>query len=125
MPAGTTDGQVPAALVHVAAESGSIGSRRRIINRASRTCCLCAVMDRWPTFHKPALRWTERVERAIAPGITQYQFKNGADPETARLLLVALANFASSCGISPAAIGLDSEPAAALASLAPSGNSPR
>ena len=91
-------------------------------------------MDRWPTSHKPALRWIGRVEHALAAhghpdhgafiAITnaiEYQFENGADPETVRLLLAALAQFASSCGISPAAIGLDPEPAATLAKLAPPG----
>ncbi len=95
-------------------------------------------MDRWPTFHKPALRWTERVERTIVArdhpdggacaailNAIEYQFEHGADPETVRLLLVALAHYTSSCGISPAAIGLDSDPAATLAKLVPSASSTR
>ena len=89
-------------------------------------------MDRWPRYHKPALRWTERVQRAIVArdhpdggacaailNAIEYQFENGADPETVRLLLVTLANFASSCGISPTNIGMDPDPATTLAKLHP------
>jgi hypothetical protein len=89
-------------------------------------------MDRWPTFHQPALCWLERVERAIRAqnhadngafiAITnaiEYQFENGADPETVRALLAALSAFASSCGITPANIGLDSDPATTLDRLQP------
>jgi hypothetical protein len=89
-------------------------------------------MDRWPAFHQPALRWVARVERAIKAhnhpdqgafiAITnaiEYQLEIGAQPDTLRLLLSALAQFATSCGIGPDNIGLDPDPEATLAKLSP------
>ena len=89
-------------------------------------------MDRWPAFYQPALRWLARVERAIEArdhpdhgafiAITnaiEYQLEIGAQPDTLRLLLSALAQFASSSGIRPDKIGLDPDPAATLAKLRP------
>lgn len=90
-------------------------------------------MDRWPTLYKPGLRWIGRVERAVEArnhpdngafaaifNAIQYQFENGADPGTVALLLAALAQFASSCGISPKAIALDDHPQTTLTRLSPS-----
>lgn len=89
-------------------------------------------MDRWPTFYKPGLRWIGRVERRIEAryhpdngafaaiiNAIQYQFENGADPGTVGLLLGALAQFTSSCGISPEAVGLDADPQTILTRLSP------
>jgi hypothetical protein len=95
-------------------------------------------MERWPTFHQPALRWLERVERAVRAqdhpdqgafiaiiNAIEYQFENGADPETVRHLLAAFAAFVSACGISLHTIGLDPDPATTLARLAPGRGAPR
>ena len=89
-------------------------------------------MDRWPTLSNPGLRWIGRVERNIAArdhpdhvafaaiiNAIQYQFENGADPGTVGLLLGALAQFASSCGISPEAVGLDADTETTLTRLSP------
>jgi hypothetical protein len=89
-------------------------------------------MDRWPAPHQPALRWLTRVERAIKAhdhpdqgafiAITnaiEYQLEIGAQPDTLRLLLSALGQFASACGMDPDQIGLDPDPAATLAKLSP------
>ena len=91
--------------------------------------------DRWPTFHEPALGWIDRVQEAILArqppdqgafmAITnaiEYQFQNGADPETARLLIAALA---SSSGVTPQEIGIEADPQAVLAKLRPTGQRPR
>ena len=87
---------------------------------------------RWPTFHKPALAWIKRVERAIearepdAPGpymaITnaiEHHFEIGADRETVRCLIAALTAYTKSCGVEPSGIEINGSPDRILDRLHP------
>ena len=75
--------------------------------------------ERWTEFHKPGLALCEKVDRAVVrmdhpergtftslTNALEYQFEQGADPETVRHLLHALAAFTRSAGLDPAALGL-------------------
>lgn len=74
---------------------------------------------RWTAFHSPGLSLCRKVNRAVArmdhpergtfaslTNALEFQFEQGADPETVRHLLLALLAFTRSAGLDPAALGL-------------------
>jgi hypothetical protein len=88
--------------------------------------------ERWPILYEPGLRWIGGVERAIVRrdhpdqgafvaiiNAIEFQFDIGADLETVQHLLAALIRFATSRELPLDAIGLDADPAALLAKVAP------
>ena len=89
---------------------------------------------RWPGFYEPALEWIKEVEAAVVnlrspergtflsvTNALEYQFEQGADPETVRHLLRALLAFARAAGHQPSDLGLPDHAEATLASLSPMG----
>ena len=93
---------------------------------------------RWPVCHRPGLRWISKVERKLLAlnredqgafiSITnaiEYQLEIGGHPETLRLLIASLAEFATASGILPAGIGIDATPDELIQRLGPRAHPPR
>ena len=90
--------------------------------------------ERFPHYYGRGLRWCEQVENAIARlalhpphqgaliainNAIEFQFEEEADPETLRLLIGALLQFARTCGVAPEAIRLPDTPEAIIEGLRP------
>ena len=88
--------------------------------------------DRWRAFHNPGLSLCRKVDRAVArldhpeqgtfaslTNALEYQFEQGADPDTVRYLLHALLAFTRSVDLEPAALGLAENPDEDFARIAP------
>ncbi|MBI4866764.1 MAG: hypothetical protein HY816_07410 [Candidatus Wallbacteria bacterium] len=87
---------------------------------------------RWSRFHSSGLSLCRKVDRAVArldhpergtfaslTNALEFQFEQGADPETVRHLLHALISFARSAALSPEQLGLAEDPDDVFARLSP------
>lgn len=88
--------------------------------------------ERWPTCHRPACRWLDRVDRAITrlelpahgtfmsiTNALDFQVEQGADPDTLRHLLQALVAFTKACDVDLDVLGLREDVDGLMASFAP------
>ncbi len=96
------------------------------------------MVERWPSFHSPALRWCVEIERAVQRlghpeqgafiailNALEYQFEQGAAPPTVRHMIAALLSFCTATGINSQSIKLESDIEALMASIAPRSKHPR
>ena len=87
---------------------------------------------RWTAFHSPGLSLCRKANRAVTrmdhpergtfaslTNALEYQFEQGADPDTVRHLLHALLAFPRSTGLDPAALGLAADAADDFARISP------
>ncbi len=88
--------------------------------------------DRWTEPNSPGLNLCRKVDRAVArmdhpergtfaslTNALEFQFEQGADPETVRHLLHALLAFTRSAGVDPALLGLAEDAEQDFARISP------